>query len=87
MVKTASLNAAPKNHVGTGGVNQPAAISAIVRKVAGTAKTLTFGAAIGLVSISLLSTTATAQTAGSGLIVGTGTGNGAIRLCGGGERR
>lgn len=85
MVKTASLNAAPKNHVENGRVNRPRAFSVNVRKIAGVATTLSLGAGGGLAWIFLMSATATAQTAGSGLQVGTGVGTGPIRLCGGGD--
>ena len=80
MVKTASLNAAPKNHVAKVGVNQRPTISANVRTVAGSAKTLTFGAMIGLTVLVSQANTASAQST-TGVIVGNGTGSGAIRTC------
>ncbi len=46
MVKTASLNAAPKNHVSKGGVNRPRAIALAARVptlAAGTVQAVTLG--------------------------------------------
>lgn len=80
MVKTASLNAAPKNHVCKAGVNRHGAFVGYVLKLFGIAKPLTLGVAVSLTILVSHAHTVSAQST-TGVIVGDGTGSGAIRTC------
>lgn len=80
MVKTASLNAAPKNHVCKAGVNRYGAVVGYVLKLFGIAKPLTLGVAVSLTILVSHAHTVSAQST-TGIVVGDGAGSGAIRTC------